>query len=160
LIDIEGRADIKQSSVGFHSVSPDYFKTLGIALLRGRVFTPQDRAGAPRVALINKAAAEKFFPGEDPIGKRLRPYARPQYQTTDLFVEIVGVVADVPYGRLEEGIGPDVYVSALQPTDQMRMLIVRSSLDTAALTAAVRREVLALDRNVPLTAIQTLRERT
>jgi putative ABC transport system permease protein len=159
VIDIEGRADIKKADVGFHSVSPDYFKTLGITLLRGRVFTPQDRAGAPRVALINKAAAEKFFPGEDPIGKRLRPYVGLKYQTTELFVEIVGVVADVPYGRLEEAIGPDVYVSALQPTDQPRMLIVRSHIEAAALTAAVQREVLALDRNIPLTAIQTMQER-
>jgi putative ABC transport system permease protein len=159
LIDIEGRADVKQAGVGFHSVSPDYFKTLGIAPLRGRVFTPQDRAGAPRVALINKAAAEKFFRGEDPIGKRLRPYARPQYQTTEQSVEIVGVVADVPYGRLEEGIGPDVYVSSLQPTGRTPILIIRSSVDPAALTAAVRREALQLDRNVPLTAVQTMRER-
>src|SRR6266508_2482503 len=159
VIDIEGRADIKKAGVGFHSVSPDYFKTLGIALLRGRVFTPQDRVGAPRVALINKVAAERFFPGADPIGKRLRPYVTTQYQTTELFVEIVGVVADVPYGRLEEAIGPDVYVSALQPTDQMRMLIVRSRVEAAALTAAVQREVLALDRNIPLTAIQTMKER-
>src|SRR5262249_34804178 len=159
MIDIEGRADIKQAGVGFHSVSPDYFKTLSIKLLRGRVFTPQDRAGAPRVALINKAAAERFFPGEDPVGKRLRPYVRPQYQTTELFVEIVGVVADVPYGRLEEAIGPDVYVSALQPTDQMRMLIVRSRVEAAALTAALQREVLALDRDIPLTAVQTMQER-
>jgi putative ABC transport system permease protein len=159
VIDIEGRADIKKAGVGFHSVSPDYFKTLGITLLRGRVFTPQDRAGAPRVALINKAAAERFFPGEDPIGKRLRPYVSTQYQTTELFVEIVGVVADVPYGRLEEAIGPDVYASALQPTDQMRMLIVRSRVEAAALTAAVQREVLALDRNIPLTAVQTMQER-
>jgi putative ABC transport system permease protein len=159
VIDIEGRADIKKAGVGFHSVSPDYFKTLGITLLRGRVFTPQDRAGAPRVALINKAAAERFFPGEDPIGKRLRPYVTPQYQTTELFIEIAGVVADVPYGRLEEAIGPDVYVSALQPTDQLRMLIVRSRVEVGALTAAVQREVVALDRNIPLTAIQTMQER-
>jgi putative ABC transport system permease protein len=159
VIDIEGRADIKKAGVGFHSVSPDYFRTLGIALLRGRVFTGQDRAGAPRVALINKAAAERFFPGADPLGKRLRPYVTPQYETTEKFLEIVGVVADVPYGRLEEAMGPDIYVSALQPTDQMRMLIARSNLDTAALTAAIQREVLALDRNVPLTAIQTMKER-
>jgi putative ABC transport system permease protein len=159
VMDIEGRADIKQVSIGFHSVSPDYFKTLGIALLRGRVFTEQDRAGAPRVALVNKAAAERFFPGADPIGKRIRPYARPQYQTPELFVEIVGVLADVPYGRLEEAIGPDVYVSALQPTDRTQMLVVRSNVEAAALTAAVRREVLALDRNIPLTAIQTMQER-
>jgi putative ABC transport system permease protein len=159
VIDIEGRADIKQASIGYHSVSPDYFKTLGINLLRGRVFTEQDRAGAPRVALINKAAAERFFPGEDPIGKRLRPYMIPEYQTTELFVEIVGLVADVPYGRLEEAIEPDIYLSSLQPTGRAQMLVVRSRVEVGALTAAVRREVLALDRNVPLTAIQTMKER-
>jgi predicted lysophospholipase L1 biosynthesis ABC-type transport system permease subunit len=115
--------------------------------------------GAQRVALINNTAAEKFFPGENPIGKRLRPYVTAGYQTSENFVEIVGVVADVPYGRLEEAIGPDVYVSALQPTDRMRMLTVRSSLGPAELTATVRREVLLLDRNVPLTNIQTMHER-
>jgi putative ABC transport system permease protein len=159
VIDIEGRADIKQAGVGFHSVSPGYFKTLGIALLRGRVFTAQDRVGGPRVALINKTAAEKFFHDADPIGKRIRPYVTPQYENAEKFVEIVGVVADVPYSRLEEAIGPDIYVSALQPTDPTHMLMVRSQVDAAALTAAVRREVLALDRNVPLTAIQTMQER-
>ncbi len=159
VIDIEGRADVKQAGVGFHSVSPDYFKTLGINLRRGRVFTAQDRAGAPRVALINQTAAEKFFPGIDPIGKRLRPYVTPQYETPEKFVEIVGVVADARYGRLEEAIGPDVYVSSLQPTDPTRTLIVRSRVEAAALTAAVQQAVLTLDRNVPLTAIQTMKER-
>jgi putative ABC transport system permease protein len=160
VIDIEGRADIQEAGVGFHSVTPDYFKTLRIALHRGRLFTGQDRAGAPRVALINQAAAEKFFPGQNPIGKRLRPYVTPEYETTEEFVEIVGVVADVPYGRLEEEIGPDIYVSALQPTDPTQMLVVRSSVEPAALTAAVRQAVLALDRNVPVTAIQTMQERS
>ena len=159
VMDIEGRADIEQAGIGFHSVSPDYFKTLGIALRRGRVFTAQDRVGAPRVAIINQAAAEKFFPGEDPVGKRLRPYVPPEYETTEKFVEVVGVVGNVRYGRLEEAIEPDVYVSSLQPTDPTPTLIVRTRVDPAALTAAVRREALALDRNVPITAVQTMKER-
>ena len=159
VIDIEGRTDIQEAGVGFHSVTPDYFKTLGITLHRGRLFTGQDRAGAPRVALINQAAAEKFFPGQNPIGKRLRPYVTAQYKTTEELVEIVGVVADVPYGRLEEAIGPDIYVSALQPTDPTPMLVVRSSVEPAALTASVRQAAQALDRNVPVTAIQTMPER-
>ncbi|MGH9844664.1 MAG: ABC transporter permease [Blastocatellia bacterium] len=159
VMDIEGRTDIKEVGIGFHSVSPDYFRTLGITLRRGRVFTAQDRASAPRVALINQTAAETFFPNEDPIGKRLRPYVNPEYETTEKFVEIVGVVADVRYGRLEEVIEPDIYVSSLQPTDPTPTLIVRASVDAAAITAAVQREVLVLDRNVPLTAIQTMKER-
>jgi putative ABC transport system permease protein len=92
VMDIEGRTDIREVGVGFKSVSPDYFQTLGVALLRGRVFTAQDRAGAPRVALINQTAAERFFPNEDPIGKRLRPYVDPQYETAEKSLEIVGVV--------------------------------------------------------------------
>jgi putative ABC transport system permease protein len=159
LMDIEGRADVKQVGVGFYSVSPDYFKTLGVKLIRGRVFTERDRAGAPRVALINQTAAEKFFPGEDPIGKRLRPYSAPRYETSEKFVEVVGVVADVRYGRLEEAIEPDIYVSSLQPTGSIQTLFVRSSVDPAAVTAAVRREALALDRNIPITGVQTMKER-
>ena len=159
LMDIEGRADIKRVGVGFYSVSPDYFRTLGITLRMGRVFTEQDRAGAPRVALINQAAAEKFFPGESPLGKRLLPYVGAKYETTERFVEVIGVVGDVRYGRLEEAVEPGIYLSSLQPTDRAQILIVRAVVDPAAVTAAVRREVLGLDRNVPLTAIQTMTER-
>jgi putative ABC transport system permease protein len=161
-IGVEGRAESQQTDqvgVGVHSVSPDYFKTLRVNLLKGRVFTDQDRAGAPRVALINQTAAEKFFPGEDPLGKRIQAGVDPGYETTEKFVEIVGVVADVRYGRLEAAIEPDVYLSSLQPTDPAQTLIVRTRVDPAAIAAAVRREALALDRNVPLTAIQTMKER-
>jgi putative ABC transport system permease protein len=159
MIDIEGRTDIKETGVGFLSVSPEYFKTLSINLLKGRVFNSQDRTGAPRVAVINQAAAEKFFPNEDPIGKRVRPYVDAEYETTEKSVAIVGVVADVRYGRLEDAIEPDIYLSSLQPTDAAQTLIVRTTVDPATLTAAVRREVSALDRNVPLTGIQTMKER-
>jgi predicted permease len=158
-MDIQDRTAQQQVGVGLHSVSPGYFQTLGIALRRGRVFTPQDRAGAPRVALLNQSAADRFFPGENPLGKRLRPYIDPDYETAEKDVEIVGVVADVRYDRLEEAIEPDIYLSVLQPTDAAQTLIVRSRADVASLTAAVRREVLALDRNVPLTAVQTMPER-
>jgi putative ABC transport system permease protein len=161
-IGVEGRVESQQTDqvgVGVHSVSPDYFKTLRVNLLKGRVFTDHDRAGAPRVALINQTAAEKFFPGEDPLGKRIQPGVDPSYETTQKFVEIVGVVADVRYGRLEAAIESDVYLSSLQPTDPAQTLIVRTRVDPAPIAAAVRREALALDRNVPLTAIQTMRER-
>ena len=140
VIDIEGRADIKKAGVeAFATVCrPIISKRFRHRLLlRGRGFTGQDRAGAPRGGGVNKAAAEGFFPGGgDPIGKRLRPYVTPRCQTTELFIEIVGVVAGVPmHGRLRKTIGPDVYVSAaLQPTDQMRMLNVRSRVEAAALT--------------------------
>ena len=72
VMDVEGRADVKAAGVCLYSVSPDYFRTLGISLQRGRLFTDRDRAGSSRVAVINGALAEKFFPGEDPLGRRLR----------------------------------------------------------------------------------------
>jgi len=146
--------------VGLHSVSPDYFATLGIRLIRGRAFSEQDRIGAPRVAVINRAAAERFFADEAAIGKRIKPYVDPDYPNAEEFIEIVGIVDDVKYGKLEERIGPDVYLSCLQPTEQASTLIVRSSLDTAPLIAAIRREALALDKNVPLTRILTMKERS
>jgi putative ABC transport system permease protein len=159
VMNIEGRADINEVGVGLHSVSPDYFPTLGIALRRGRLFTPQDRAGAPRVAILNQAAADKFFPHADPIGKRITPAIGAEYETPEKTLEIVGVVADVRYGRLEEAIEPDIYLSSLQPTDEVQTLIVRTRMETAAITAAIRQTVQTLDRNVPLTAIQTMTER-
>jgi len=159
VMDIEGRTTNGPAGVGLHSVSPEFFKTLSINLLKGRVFTEQDRIGAPRVALINQAAAERLFPGEDPLGKRIRPYVDPAYETDEKFVEIVGVVGDAKYGRLEEAVEPDVYLSSLQPTDAAQTLIARSSVDPATIVAAARRELLALDKNTPLTRIQTMSAR-
>jgi putative ABC transport system permease protein len=161
-IGVEGRADskeIEQVGVGIHSVSPDYFKTLRVSLLKGRVFTDQDRIGAPRAAVINQTAAEKFFPGEEPLGKRIHVVVGPSSEPTENLLEIVGVVSDVRYGRLEAPIEPDVYLSYLQPTDPTQTLIIRTSVDPAPITAAVRREVLALDHNIPLTGVLTMSER-
>jgi predicted permease len=160
VMDIKGQPAGEPAFIGLHSVSPDYFATLGIRLIRGRVFTEQDRAGAPRAAVINRAAAERFFADEDAIGKRIKPYVEPDYPDAEEFVEIVGIVDDVKYGKIEEVVGPDVYLSSLQPTDQASTLIVRSSLTAATLVAAIRREALALDKNVPLTRILTMAERS
>jgi putative ABC transport system permease protein len=158
-MDIEGRTTDGSIGVWSHSVSPDYFKTLRINLIKGRDFTEYDRIGAPRVALINQSAAERLFPNEDPIGKRIRPYINPEYETTDKFVEIVGVVGDVKYDHLEGIVEPDIYLSSLQPTDAAQTLIIRSSADPAAVVAGVRREALALDKNVPLAQVKTMPER-
>ena len=159
VMDVESRPDVKRAGICLYSVSPDYFRTLGISLQTGRLFTDRDRAGASRVAVINAALAEKFFPGEEPLGKRLRPYVDTNYETAETFVEVVGVVGDARYGRLEEAIEPALYLCSLQPTDPTPILVVRTGLDPASVTAAVRREVSRLDLNVPLTSVQTMAER-
>src|SRR5262249_3200333 len=156
---IEGRANDGPAGVGFQSVSADYFDTLHINRAIGRVCTAKDRAGAPRVAIINQAAADAFFEGGEVLGKRIKPYIDPEYDSTEKFVEIVGVVANARYRQLEEPVGPDIYLSALQPTDLTPTLIVRTHADVSAVAASVRGEVLALDSNVPLTSIRTMKER-
>ncbi len=160
VLEINGRPKDETPIVGVHSVSPDYFKSLGIKVIRGRGFMERDRIGAPRVAVINKTFAERIFADEDPIGKRIKPFISPQYTNAVEFVEVVGIVDDVKYEKIENIVEPDVYLSYLQPIEPTSTLIVRSSLDTSALTSAVRREVMALDKDVPLTRIQTMTERS
>ena len=96
--------------------SPDYFRTLQIPLLKGRVFTARDGAGAPRVALINESMARRFFPGEDPLGARLQADLREGLVHEDFIDDqprtIVGVVGDVKDARrgLRREIGLLMYV--------------------------------------------------
>jgi putative ABC transport system permease protein len=161
-LEIEGRTlneSQAQDGIGFHSISPDYFRALGIRLLRGRFFTEQDRAGAPRVAIINQAAADLYFPGEDPLGKRLLPAMGTDYKTEEKAVEIVGIVDNVKYGSIEEAAEPELYCSFLQPTDTANRLTVKSRLAPAELLAAIKREVHALNSDVPLLKVQTMSER-
>jgi putative ABC transport system permease protein len=155
-MEIEGRPEAGEVGVGLHSVSPGYFEALGIPVVRGRAFTERDRAGAPRVALINRTAAALLFPGEDPLGKRVRPSMTPEYETDEKAVEIVGVVGDARYGRLEGAVEPDIYLPAWQPTDAAQTLVLRAAADPAGIVSAVRREVLALDRNVPVASVRTM----
>jgi macrolide transport system ATP-binding/permease protein len=119
-------------------VTPDYFKTLKVRLLRGRAFTPDDDATHPKVAIINEALARKHFPGEDPVGKRvgnldLKP---------DSMKTIVGVVDDFREGPLDEEIWPAIYYAMYQSPDIFVSAVVRTKGSDAAmlpdLTAAVR----------------------
>ena len=157
--------------VGLALVSPNYFKTLGITLRRGRDFTSSDRAETQPVAVINETLARRSFPNEDPLGKRiwLGPpeslLPRELRSPDNPFVRrtIVGVIADVKSGNLDTAAGAEVYL----PLEQSRgegwentmMLAVRSSLPTDSLAAAIREEVRTLDRDQPVTGIATMEER-
>ena len=146
-------------AVSINVISPDYFKTLGIKVIRGRGFTDQDRVGAGRVALISRAAAEIYWPGQDPTGKRIQlPYGTRDLESTDP-IEIVGVVDDVKYGRVEELAEPVVYLSYLQPLEAPSQLVLRAVGDREALVRAMRREVYALDKNMPVYDVKSMTER-
>ena len=141
--------------VGVHWATPEYFSTVGIQLQKGRVFTTQDRADSPKVVIVNEAAARAFWPNADPIGKTIAL----GFGGFEVGAEVVGVVSDVRYGTIEGAPGPDAYIPFLQsPRGRMR-LFVRSRLDEASLVAGIRREVQALDPNLPLTEVKTMEER-
>jgi putative ABC transport system permease protein len=134
-----------EPGVGGHTVSPDYFKTLKIPLLRGRLFGPADRQGAPKVVLINQTAARRFWPGQDPIGK---PIAIGLNDFDDR-AEIIGIVGDVRYGGMDQPPDPDVYVSYLQSPRDSLVVFVRTAPSPSALISAVRGEVRALNKDLP-----------
>ena len=143
--------------VGIHYVSPDYFKTMKIPLIRGRWFTPADGPGAPKVVLVSEGAARKFWPGEDPIGKPIA-LGQPGFGARD-GVQIAGIVGEVRYRRMDELPRPDVYISHLQSPQTSLVIFARTSGDPLALAPAVRREVSALNKNLPVYDIKSMRDR-
>jgi putative ABC transport system permease protein len=129
-------------------VGPGYFAAMRISIVRGRAFTDRDRAGAPRVVIVNQTFVRRFWPGQDPIGKRLE----------DGFgygLDVVGVAHDGKYRSLGEESQPFFYLCALQPPISNRAqtdltVIVRTAGDPSALLPVLRQEIHALDRDLPV----------
>jgi putative ABC transport system permease protein len=152
---IEGRPlDFSSPSVaGWQLVAPNYFRTVGIPIVAGRDFGEHDNADAAGAAIINEALARRYFPNEDPIGKRLTlGLPRPD----NPWLTIVGVVKDIPHRGLESKAEPDWYLSYLRQPRRDAYLMVRSPGNAEGLAAAVRGQILAIDKDQPVTAIQTM----
>jgi predicted permease len=140
---------------GVHWASPDYFSTAGIRLVRGRLFDETDRAGRPKVVVINEAAARRFWPNDDPIGKSVT-LGQGGFEDG---AEVIGIVEDVRYTAIEQAAEPDAYIPLLQsPQSRVRMFI-RTEGTAETIVAAVRREVAAIDASLPLSEVRTLEER-
>ena len=146
------------TEIGVHSVSPDYFTVLGIPLSRGRGLTPQDRAGTPRVVVINGTAARQFFPGADPVGRRVS-VATGFFAGGTEYAEIVGVAADVRYDAIDQPPRPQVYYSALQNTSPRGLFAVRTRGDPAAIVPAIREAVRSVDPDLPIYNVETMEDR-
>jgi predicted permease len=133
------------------NVGPEYFAAAGIRLLRGRVFTPNDKTGSPLVGIINDSAARRFWNGRDPLGGRLT-------NGTDTLA-VVGVVEDTKIRSLDEKPEPFLYMPFAQPTGPFAMdhgtLLVRTSGDVRALVPAVRDQLRATDAAAPLSPVTT-----
>ena len=142
-------------SVDFQIVSPGYFATLGVPLLEGRVFTGHDHAKAPLVAIVTRAMAVRYWPGQSAIGQRVQvggEKAPPR--------EIVGVVADVRYRNPEQAPDPLLYLPYLQDREPWNwaMFAVRTPLDPDALAPSIRQAVAEVDPDQPVARIRTMEE--
>jgi putative ABC transport system permease protein len=135
----------------YYLVSPDYFQTMGIPVVRGRAFTEQDRDGSPRVAIVSEEFVRLHFPNEEPIGKRIR-----MGRNSSIVREIVGVVGSVKHYSLKEKTQAQMYEPFRQfPTTNMTF-VLKTSGDPVTLTAAVRREIQRVDPDQPIAASGTL----
>jgi predicted permease len=143
----------RRPEVGYQPVSDDWFAAMRIPLERGRFFMPADRDSAPSVVILSEALARRYWPGEDPLGARIRlgPDSTTPWST------VVGVVGDVAQGVTGES-RPSVYVSARQDHWGGAAVVVRTTSDPMRLLPAVREVVRNLDSTLPVAYASTMRE--
>jgi predicted permease len=139
------------------SVAPGFFATLGIPLVEGRDFSPQDRAGAPRIAIVNQQLAERMWPGKDPIGERIAVPEWGARESRPPFT-VVGVAKNVAAHSLLSEVPLQLYLPYSQELGSRRILVLRSRLDQAQLLSALRAAVAQLDPIVPLYRVQNMTE--
>jgi putative ABC transport system permease protein len=153
---IEGR-DPKASGVypdeELRDITPEYFQVLKTPLLKGRFFTEADTAEASPVIIINQAFAKKYWPNEDPIGKRLSHDGR-----NPKWISVVGVVGDIHHRGLEVDAAPEQYLPHSQAPTREMILAVRSAQDPRALAASIRKELQTVDPELPLANVRTFDE--
>ena len=138
--------------------TPGYFRTAGIPLLKGRSFTAHDDEKAPAVLIVNKAFADKFFPGEDVIGKRITPGATGPGQKGETLHEIVGVVGSAKLFALDAEPLPIYYFPYKQLPWMPPVVMVRTSVPPRTVESAIRGQMAALDPLVPLFQVRTMDE--
>ncbi len=142
-----------------HYVGPDHFKTLGIPVRRGRVFTALDTAEAPRVTVISETAARRFWPNQDPIGQRVWFGGGSSFDSPERSAEIVGVVADVVYEPLDRRPNrASFYTPYPQFTYASRMVFVRTSSDPMSVVPGLRRALAGVDPELAMRDVQPLSE--
>ena len=161
-IEIAGRtvAPADRPSVVIHTAGPEYFKTMGIPIVKGRDFTERDDFGAPPVLIVNEALARQYFPNEDPIGKRVAAgfSTVPVRDDESGMREIVGVVSDVKHQTLQGATPPEIYFAQSQMPMPAMTVVVRSAGDPRALQREIRGVVRSLDRDAPVYTVRTVGE--
>jgi putative ABC transport system permease protein len=153
---IAGRPPLAPSdlpSTNYYAVTPDYFPAMGIPLVRGRLFTEQDNAKSPRVAIINETLAKQFFPNEDPIGKQINITNGP-----DTWRQIVGIVGDVKQYGIDKETTSQAYEPFAQKPFQSLNIVLRTTSAPAAVLGALRPAVYSVDKDQPVGTIRPLEQ--
>jgi putative ABC transport system permease protein len=154
---VEGQTPEEQTAnpyANYEAISSGYFRTMGITLLKGRDFNEEDRGDKVSVVIINEMMARKYWPNEDPLGKRLR-FGKANSNAP--WLTVVGVVGDVRY-REWDAVRPDIYVPFLQNSEYRTDFVVRTKVDPLSLSESFRREVYALDKDQAVAAVTTMDE--
>jgi putative ABC transport system permease protein len=155
---IEGRPPLPEAMAVKPSVSPDYFRALGIPIIRGREFNDRDTTTAKRVAVVSESIVRRYFEGEDPIGKRVRLFNDNRQQP--IWLEVVGVVGDVKQQSLSMETKPGIYT----PLSQARHLflarnmnfVIRTAADPMGMAPAAQREIQQVDPDLPMISVRTM----
>lgn len=158
-LSVEGRPaprDTVNIPVPFDTVTNGYFTTLGIPLTRGRLFAPEDTANAPTRVLANEAFVRRFFPSEDPLGKRVT-FDNPQGENVQ-WLTIIGVVGDTRRGGIDRPAWAELYLSLTQSADRRLTVLVRTVGDPLRTVRAAQEQVWAVDPAQPVASVRTLEE--
>ncbi len=147
----EGAPESQLSSAQFRTISPGYFRTMGIPLIEGRPFTDRDIEGRPHVAIVNRTLARRFFDGHA-LGRHIS-------QGGDEWSEIVGVIGDIRFSKLSSEPLPEIYHPLAQEPRTLMWLAVHTTADPLTLVASIRSEIQALDRDIPISSVTTMDDR-
>jgi putative ABC transport system permease protein len=154
-IDVEGKPvpkDERPPAVAYNVIGPDYFRTLRIALVRGRTFSEQDDERSPRVAIVNQFMANRLWPGKDPLGKRFRMQGR-----DSAWMEVVGVSKDGKYNYIFEEPGMYFFMPIAQHYRALRALHLRTTGSPDALAPLVQREIRSVNPDLPVYDVRSMR---
>lgn len=134
-------------------ISPDYFRTMRVPLIKGRLFDERDAKGAPETVIVDEAVAARFWPNEDPIGKRLQPAKSDSWRT------VVGIVSDARQYSAEKEPPITVYFPFEQYVARNMFLVIRTASDPAAMVTSITQEIQALDPDMPVFDVNTMDQR-
>jgi putative ABC transport system permease protein len=139
-------------------IGADYFQTMGVPLIRGRFFADTDRLESKPVVIINERFAQKYFPGQDPVGKQMKPLW-PVGDQLPQMRQIVGVVGNAKHLSLQEDFAPEMYLPIAQiPYPSSTVLLRTETSNPATMASTLRAELAHIDPNLPLTAVRVFDE--